>query len=164
VRTVDELHAWLSPATEKSPDENGDKDVPIVVIGGNRAGLALACVARSRGAEVVVLEAGNVFSAAIGLVGRWRHVHEAQQAGVQLVPNATLREISTHSVTWTDAAGDLQSARADRVFISNGAVPDTTLLDALKAKRVAAEAIGDCVSIGLVEGAMQRAAEVVLEL
>ncbi len=172
VQTVDELRAWLSASTHTSSDDNSENrsenrsesDVPIAVIGGDRAGLALACVARSRGAEVVVLEPGDVFSSANGMVGRWRYVHEAQQAGVRLVPNATLRKISAGSVTWTDVEGDLQSAHADRVFISNGALPDTTLLDALVAKGVAAEAIGDCVSTGLVEGAMQRAAEVVLDL
>jgi 2,4-dienoyl-CoA reductase (NADPH2) len=158
VQTVDELRDWL--AVESSP--RTEKDVPLVVLGGNRAGIALAGVARSRGAEVTVLEPGSVFSAANGLVGRWRYVHEAQQAGIRLVPGADLQAIDDDVVHWTDADGKDRSTEASKVLVSSGAVADTTLLDAVLARGVAAHALGDCHAIGLVEGAMQRAAELVL--
>ena len=160
VQTVDDLAGWLD--TEAGGVSERGKS--FVVIGGNRAGIALAGVARARGAEVVVLEPGVVFSAANGLVGRWRYVHEAREAGIRLEPQATLREIDAESVHWVDADGAERSSSADRVIISSGATPDTTLVDTLVGRGVVAHGLGDCVSIGLVEGAMQRAAELLLEL
>ena len=160
VQTVDDLGAWLD-AGDGATSERGRS---FVVIGGNRAGIALAGVARSRGAEVAVLEPGGVFAAANGLVGRWRYVHEAREAGIRLVAQATLRGLDRASVLWADGEGVERSIDADCVIVSNGATPDLALADRLVARGIAARALGDCLSIGLVEGAMQRAAELVLDL
>ncbi|MGE4652142.1 MAG: NADH:flavin oxidoreductase, partial [Myxococcota bacterium] len=119
---------------------------------------------RARGAEVVVLEPGTVFAAANGLVGRWRYVHEARESGISLEPQATLRAIDRASVHWLDAEGAERSIPADQVIVSSGALPDTALVDRLVDRGIAARALGDCFSIGLVEGAMQRAAELLLDL
>ena len=160
VQTVDDLGEWLG-AAGGAISERGRS---FAVIGGNRAGIALAGVARARGAEVVVLEPGTVFAAANGLVGRWRYVHEALEAGIWLEPQATLRAVDRGSVHWVDAEGAERSSPADQVIVSSGALPDTTLVDHLVDRGIAARALGDCFSIGLVEGAMQRAAELLLDL
>jgi NADPH-dependent 2,4-dienoyl-CoA reductase/sulfur reductase-like enzyme len=160
VQTVDDLGDWLADAGGAASERGRS----FVVVGGNRAGIALAGVARARGAEVEVLEPGVVFAAANGLVGRWRYVHEARAAGISLEPQATLRAIDPRSVHWVDAEGAERSSSADHVIVSSGAVSDTTLVDALVDRGIAARALGDCFSIGLVEGAMQRAAELVLDL
>lgn len=160
VQTVDDLGGWL----DARGDADSERGKSFVVVGGDRAGIALAGVARARGAEVAVLEPGVVFSAANGLVGRWRYVHEAREAGIRLEPRATLREIGRGSVHWVDAEGAERSTSANRVIVSSGAMPDTTLVDALVDRGIAARAVGDCFSVGLVEGAMQRAAELVLDL
>lgn len=151
---VDELRSWLD--TDAAPD--AERGETYVVLGGDRAGVALASVARARGAEVTVLEPGGVFCAAVGLVGRWRYVHEALEAGVQLEPDARLTKIEPDAVHWLNLAGEARSTPATRVIVSSGALPETSLFDALKARGVPVEALGDGDSIGLVEGAMARAA------
>lgn len=160
VATVDELRDWLdAPAAASAGSEQGRA---FVVLGGNRAGVALAGVARARGAVVTVLEPGRIFCEANGLVGRWRYVHEAREAGIGLEPGARVREITPEAVLWTDEDGKSQSTPADRVLVSSGATPDTALRDAVVALGRTAHAVGDCESVGLIEGAMQRAAELVL--
>jgi len=159
VQTVDDLRTWLD-AGSGAASERGRS---VVVIGGDREGIALAGVARMRGAEVVVLERGGVFAAANGLVGRWRYVHEAREAGVRLMGQATVRAIDRASVYWADGEGNERETAADRVIVSSGAVRDTELADRLADRGIEAEALGDCWSVGRVEGAMQRAAELVLD-
>ena len=154
---VDALGPWLE-------DERTAEGRQIVVLGGNRAGLSLAMCARARGAEVVVLEPSEVFGASLGLVGRWRHVHEAIQAGVDLEGGARLESIEVDSIRWRDTQDRPQRTHADTILVSSGAKPDTGLSEALAARGVRAHSIGDCQAIGLVEGAMQDAAKLMLEL
>lgn len=154
VATVDALGAWLGEPARAAADEAGRS---IVVVGGNTAGLALARVARARGAEVSVLEETNVFAAAMGLVGRWRHVHEAREAGIVLEPGATLRAIDDAGVQWTDGDGAARTTPADRVLVTAGATPDLALHAALAARGVAAQAIGDACGFGGLEGATASA-------
>ena len=167
MKTVDEIRSWLfdepiGAATEIATEAASESGSHVVVLGGNRAGLAIAGVARARGAEVHVLEPGHVFAEANGMVGRWRYVHDAQEMGIRLVGGADLREIRPGAVDWMDAEGRSCSAKADRVIVSSGAVPDTRLVDSLVSHGIAAWALGDCESVGFVEGAVQRAAELIL--
>lgn len=159
VRQVDELADWLAPG--QTTNETGRA---FVVIGGDRAGLALACLARDRGADVEVLERTEVFAASNGLVGRWRYVHDAQAAGIRLQGGAQLDSIVEEGVHWHGPDGKPRRSYADRILIANGATSDSRLVDALTARGLSAHAVGDCHSVGFVEGAMQRAAEVVLPL
>ncbi|MEM9175394.1 MAG: FAD-dependent oxidoreductase, partial [Myxococcota bacterium] len=98
VATVDDLDDWLA----EEGDESG-RD--FVVVGGDHAGLALANVARRRGARVEVLEESEVFAAANGLVGRWRYVHEAKQAGLVLRGGARVVAMDVEGVRWTSREG-----------------------------------------------------------
>ncbi len=158
VATVDQLGAWLA---EEGGDERGRR---YVLIGGDKAGLGLASVARRRGASVEVLESSDVFAAAIGLVGRWRYVHEAMEAGVVLHAGATLDSIDAENVHWTDRTGEKRVSPADRVLISGGASADRSLLDAVAARGIRVHALGDCQAVGFVEGATESAAEWALSL
>ncbi len=157
VRTVDELGSWL----EGTSSEIGRN---FVLIGGDRVGIALAGVARARGAAVEVLQPTEVFCASNGLVGRWRYVHDAQESGIRLRSGAHLRAIEAGGVRFIDGEGVERLSPADQILISGGATPDSSLADALLARGVRAHAIGDCRTIGLVEGATQTAAEVMLTL
>ncbi len=157
VATVDELADWLSISAEAAiGTEVGTR---FVLIGGDRAGLALAGVARARGASVEVLEPTSVFAASIGLVGRWRHVHEAREGGIVLQPNAQALAIESDGVVWRDEAGRERRAAADRVIVSGGAQPDLALAERLEARGLRVHPVGDCAAIGLIEGAMHGAAE-----
>jgi NADPH-dependent 2,4-dienoyl-CoA reductase/sulfur reductase-like enzyme len=136
----------------------------IAVIGGNTAGLAVAEVARARGAEVVVLEESAVFAAGLGMVGRWRAVHDAREHGIELHPDSTLATIEPGRVAWVEADGATRETLADRVIVTHGAQPDTRLSDALAQLGVAATPIGDSRCVAFVEGAMQDATQAVLGL
>ena len=160
VACVDQLASWL----EDEGAAEGERGRSIVVIGGEKAGLGLARVARSRGAKVEVIEATEVFAAANGLVGRWRYVHEAREAGILLQGGTRVESIDDEGVHWVDRKGAEGCSRADRVLICTGAEPDTGLVDSLRERGITAHAIGDCQSIGFVEGATESAAECVLSL
>jgi len=159
VATVDGLRDWLGSG---GPDSERGRS--FVLIGGDRAGIALAGVARARGAEVLVLEASTVFAASNGLVGRWRYVHDARESGIRLEPGAKLHSVEEGGVRWSDAEGREQVSRADRILVSGGAAPDASLSGALAACGVRAHPVGDCERVGLVEGAMAGAASLMLEL
>lgn len=159
VATVDGLRDWLG-----SGGPGSEQGRCFVLIGGDRAGVALAGMARARGAEVEVLEASTVFAASNGLVGRWRYVHDARESGIRLEPGAKLHAIEEGGVLWSDAEGAERISPADRILISGGAVPDGSLVAELAACGVEAHAVGDCERIGLVEGAMAGAADLMLAL
>lgn len=155
---VDGLGPWLAGAI-------GRADEPVVVLGGDKPGIALAGLARRRGASAVtVLEASDVFAASNGVVGRWRYVHEAREAGVVLEGGAEALAIEADRVLWRDGNGENRSTPAQRVLVATGAMPDESLVRTLSAAGVAARAIGDCRAFGRVEGAMRDATEVVLAL
>lgn len=155
--TVDDLADWLQDDDAHAPGN-------VVVVGGDKAGLGLAGVARERGGAVTVLHEGEVFAASIGLVGRWRYVHEAREQGIALEPGARLLAIDGKRVEFRDLAGAVRTLEADRVWIAGGAVPDSSLLDALVERGVESQAIGDCRDVKLVEGAMLDAARAATQL
>ena len=159
VRCIDTLSDWVL-----QPDPANESGRSFVILGGDRAGVALARLARSRGADVIVLEYSEVFAASMGLVGRWRFVHDAQNAGVRLEGGAALVSIDEHGVHWRDRDGKPRHARADQILVAGGATPDPSFHAALLARGGRVHSVGDCHSPGSIEGAMQRASEVILSI
>ena len=157
VATVDDLADWL----EGEGDETGRR---FVVVGGDRAGLALAGVARRRGATVEVLEETEVFAAANGLVGRWRYVHEARASGIVLHGGARVDGLDADGLRWTSREGGEEVSAADLVLVANGARVGSTLSAALRSLGAVGHMIGDAKDLRSVEGAMESAAELVLSL
>jgi 2,4-dienoyl-CoA reductase-like NADH-dependent reductase (Old Yellow Enzyme family)/thioredoxin reductase len=155
---VDGLGPWLA-------GEIGRADEAVVVLGGDKPGIALAGLARRRGAaSVTVLEASEVFATSNGVVGRWRYVHEAQAAGVALEGGTRVSAITADAVRWRDRDGRERETPARRVIVTTGAAVDEGLVRELAELGLAARAIGDCRALGRVEGAMRDAVEVVLPL
>ena len=157
VATVDDLSDWLT-------DEGDERGRHVVVVGGNKAGLGLASVARRRGASVEVLEESEVFGAAVGLVGRWRYVHEAREAGIVLEAGARVAGLDVEGLRWTAGDGSERVSAADFVFVAQGARPGSRLAAALRTTGVVGRMIGDAKEVRFVEGAMESAAELVLGL
>ena len=159
VRTVDELASWLD-------DEQAAAPARVVVVGGDKAGLGLglAGVARRRGADVHVLHESEVFAESVGMVGRWRYVHEAREQGIVLHPSARLLAIDDKHVEYRSAEEGPRTLEARGVWIASGAQPDADLCAALRARGVRAEPIGDCRELRLVEGAMYDAARIATQL
>ena len=129
-----------------------------------RACCFMAGVARQRGAEVTVLEETEVFASLNGLVGRWRYVHEAQEQGILLSGGSQPLAIERDAVRWRDLDCKEQTTPADRVFLTVGAGPDTTLASRLVSRGLRTHTVGDCREVAWIEGAMRSAAEVVLGL
>ncbi len=154
---IDDLSEWL----EEEGDERGRH---FVVVGGDRAGLALATVARRRGASVEVIEATEVFAAANGLVGRWRYVHDAREAGIELHGGARVLGIDAEGLRWTARDGAERISPADLVLVASGARAGSSLAAALRPLGVEGRMIGDAKELRFVEGAMESAAELVLSL
>ncbi|MCR9092671.1 MAG: NAD(P)/FAD-dependent oxidoreductase [bacterium] len=154
---IDDLGDWLA-------EEGEETGRHFVVVGGDRAGLALARVARRRGASVEVIEATEVFASAMGLVGRWRFVHDAREEGVVLHGGARVEGIDADGLRWTAQGGTARVSPADLVLVASGARAGSTLAAALRPLGVVGRMIGDAKELRFVEGAMESAAEVVLSL
>jgi pyruvate/2-oxoglutarate dehydrogenase complex dihydrolipoamide dehydrogenase (E3) component len=156
VYTVDQLGGFLSGSAL------GDLQ-HVVVLGGDRVGVALAHTARGRGLDVVVLEPSEVLCLQAGLPGRWRLLHDLQAAGVELVRAARDIEVRTGHVHWSDPDGTARKALADAVFAAGPVEPDRAPADALADAGVRVEAIGDChaTDSALIEGALLAASQVV---
>jgi 2,4-dienoyl-CoA reductase (NADPH2) len=60
----------------------------LVLIGGDKPSVSLAVRARTAGIPVTVVEPSGVFALRVGIPGRARFVHDAEQAGVQLAVEA----------------------------------------------------------------------------
>jgi NADPH-dependent 2,4-dienoyl-CoA reductase/sulfur reductase-like enzyme len=153
VLLVDQLRPWLAE-DPVSPSE------PLVILGGDKPGVALGGVARKRGAEVTILEEGEVFARSNGVVGRWRYVHEAREQGIVLEGGARVVSIEPGRVVWENEEGGRRETPAERVIVTSGAEPDPTLLDSLRTLGVPARAIGDCRELKKIEGAMLDATQV----
>jgi 2,4-dienoyl-CoA reductase-like NADH-dependent reductase (Old Yellow Enzyme family)/thioredoxin reductase len=156
VRTVDELDGWL---VGDRPLE-GDR---VVILGGGRAGMGLADLASQQVKDVVVVEASSVFAPQIGLVARWRLVHELQARGVELLNDTTVRSIDSRGVAVTTGDGERVLA-ADLVLVASRVDARDSAVDALRASGLEVHAVGDCTGAGYIEGAMLDAAELAVRL
>ena len=105
----------------------------------------------------------QVFGSELGLPGRFRLVADVEALGVRLAGRAVIASIGAGAVQVS--VGDVvEEIKADSVIVASGAVPDTSLADALHQAGIAARAVGDCRTIGRIEGANLDAAAVALAI
>ena len=139
----------LDPAAiERIIDSGTD---PIVILGGGKPGLTLALAFRERGAALTVVEATGVFGAELGLPGRFRMVADAQSAGIELVPNATVSEITSTTVV-LDADGAIRTVPAGTVMIATRSATSANLADELHSTSSAVHVVGDALDARGFEG------------
>ena len=128
---------------------------PIVILGGGKPGLTLALAFRERGAAVTVVEATGVFGAELGLPGRFRTVADAQTAGIELVPNATVTEITSTTVV-IDVGGAASTLPAATVVIATRSAPRATLAEELandvRSTSITVHVVGDALDARGFEG------------
>lgn len=156
VLTVDQLDPWLI-------DGGPVPGSQVVVIGGGRAGVGLADRAARDGASVTVVEAGAVFAQQVGMVGRWRLIHELQQRGVELLAGTTVRSIE-HDAVMVETGGEVRRLPVDAVLIASQIEARPVVVEALRSAGVPVHAIGDCTGGAFVEGAMLQAAQLAVAL
>ncbi|MDH3336209.1 MAG: FAD-dependent oxidoreductase [Gammaproteobacteria bacterium] len=135
----------------------------VVLIGGGLVGLELAEYLVERGRTVTVLEESPNLGAELAIVRRARVLHMLREDGVTMVKSAKIVDITADEVVYS-ADGETRSVAADNVIISTGARGDSSLVDELTAAGLPTSAIGDCVDVGYIEGAMLSARSLAVEL
>ncbi len=126
----------------------------VTIIGGGLVGLELAEFLLARGRQVTVLESGTHLGRELAIVRRWRVLHEIRVHGGDLKTSASVTAIDGKGVHYQMADGQVAYSEADSVVLAIGAQPNTDLLDELSRAGLPASSIGDCHSIGYIEGAI----------
>ena len=136
---------------------------PIVIIGGGKPGLTLALAFRERGAAVMLVEATGVFGTELGMPGRFRTVADAQTAGIELVPNARVIQITATGVV-IEAEGARRTLPAATVVIATRSAPRATLADDLRSVSPELHVVGDARDARGFEGITRDAEELARSL
>ena len=126
----------------------------VTIIGGGLVGLELAEFLLARGRQVTVLESGTHLGRELAIVRRWRVLHEIRVHGGDLKTGANVTSIDGKGVHYQLADGQVAFSEADSVVLAMGAQPNTDLLDELSQAGFPASSIGDCQTIGYIEGAI----------
>ncbi|MCY1388536.1 NADH oxidase [compost metagenome] len=126
----------------------------VIIIGGGLVGLELAEFLIARGRQVCVLESGTHLGRELSIVRRWRVLHGVAEHGGQMLTGITVTAIEGNRVRYQTADGQSADVRGDSVVLASGAMPDTRLGDALSSAGLNVTSIGDCQSLGYIEGAI----------
>ena len=126
----------------------------VTIIGGGLVGLELAEFLLARGRQVTVLESGTHLGRELAIVRHWRVLHEIRVHGGDLKTGASVTAIDAKGVHYQLADGQAAYSEADSVVLAIGAQPNTDLLDELSRAGLRASSIGDCQTIGYIEGAI----------
>lgn len=85
---------------------------------------------------------------------RWRVLHGIRVHGGQLLTGVSVTAIDGNRVRYQTAEGEAAEVRGDSMVLASGATPDTRLSDALSSAGLKVVSIGDCQSLGYIEGAI----------
>lgn len=136
----------------------------VTIIGGGLVGLELAEFLIERGRKVTVLEPGPSLGAELSIVRRWRVLDQLNAHHVPLLTQSTVSRIDQKHVHYTDKDGNEQRVAADSVVLAVGASADHSLANTLKQQGFNAITIGDCDTLGYIEGALKTATDAALSL
>ncbi|MCY1311716.1 hypothetical protein D9M70_620540 [compost metagenome] len=101
-----------------------------------------------------MLESGSHLGRELAIVRRWRVLHGIQEHGGQMLTGVTVTAIEGNRVRYQTADGQAAEIGGDSVVLASGAMPDTRLGDALSSEGLDVTSIGDCQSLGYIEGAI----------
>ncbi len=153
---VTALGPWI-----QSDDDSVGKDV--VVVGETKAAASLADLCCQRGRQVTIVSSTGVVAEELGPPGRFELVASLLRNGVRILGPATVGHIGDDCVT-VSARGADETVGADTVVLTTGAVPDPRLAQAISATGRSVRPIGDCRTVGLIEGATSSALEAALAI
>jgi 2,4-dienoyl-CoA reductase (NADPH2) len=135
----------------------------VVIIGGGLVGLEMAEFLIERGRKVIVLEPSSTLAPELSIVRRSRVIHLLKEHGAELVKNAIIDEITPHHVAYSHE-GESKEAPGEQVIIALGAEPNTEFATEYENAGFNVTAIGDCQSIGYIDGAIHNAREAVANI
>ena len=133
----------------------------IVIIGGDLVGLELAEFLVERGRSVVVLEPGPSLGENLSIVRRSRVIHMLKEHGVEILSNASIKEITSYGVSYNHAELD-HIVDADQVIIAMGANSNLSLANSIEDLNIKVTSIGDCKEVGYIHGAIADARDAVI--
>ncbi|MEE3331840.1 MAG: FAD-dependent oxidoreductase [Myxococcota bacterium] len=134
----------------------------VAVVGGGLVGCELAEFMHDRGREVIVLEEAATLATEMAHPRRWRVLHELREHGVELVANATVKEITDAVVRFEvagagageDTPAEQREFAADTVIVATGLAGNPELVKSFEGLAAQTEVIGDCTGVSYLEGAM----------
>lgn len=136
----------------------------IAVVGSELVGLELAEFLAERGRQVTVIDESPRPGAGLYLVRRMRLLDELRHLGVAIQSRARDIHIEDHRVRYTNYRGQVRSVDADHVIVAKGATGNTALADQLRTAGLTVHTIGDCNGVGYIEGAIESATELAVEV
>ncbi|MFQ5417303.1 MAG: FAD-dependent oxidoreductase [Myxococcota bacterium] len=136
----------------------------IVVVGGGLVGVELAEFLVDRGRAVTVLEASGSFAAQMAPPRRWRVLHHLRESGVSLHAKVRVESIGDAGVAFLDDGGQRHTVPADSVLLAAGTRGHRELVERFAGLAPKVVAIGDCVAVGYIDGAMQSGARVARQI
>ncbi len=136
----------------------------VVIIGGELVGMELAEFLAERGRTVTIIDETSRLGAGLQVVRRWRVLDHLQRINVSMVPGAQAITINNHEVRWRDAENRIHAAQADHVIVAKGATGDRRFAEELRREGFTTYVIGDANGVGYIEGAMQDAAQLAVQL
>ncbi len=136
----------------------------VVIVGGGLVGLELGEFLIERGRTVTILEPGPSLGGELAIVRRWRVLDNLRDHNVPLLTQCEVTQIDKDKVHYRDNENNAQSVVADSVVLAIGASPDRSLADSLAQAGFNTTAIGDCESLGYIEGALNSGTNAVLAL
>lgn len=106
--------------------------------------------------NVTVVEMGKKFARDINPGSRWSIMFRTKQLGTRLMNETKVLKLGKDYVEVENADG-VQKIPADTIVIAAGAKPNNDLYEALKDKLPKVDAIGDSVSVGRINNAVESA-------
>ncbi|MFT5484749.1 MAG: 2,4-dienoyl-CoA reductase (NADPH2), partial [Halieaceae bacterium] len=136
----------------------------VTIIGAELVGLELAEFLAERGRKVTVIDDAARPGKGLYLVRRLRMLDELEHLGVAILNSASQISIGEQVVNYTNYRGQQRSIAADHVIVAKGATGDTTLAEQFKAAGFSVHTIGDSTGVTYIEGAIEDAAKLAVEL
>lgn len=129
----------------------------VVIAGGGSTGLETAQVLAAQNKVAVVEQAGRVGAALFPTI-RTLLLGQLEAAGVEILTETVLTEISANSVVLSQVKNGGQTRRdADAVVLAVGVRPDRALADALRGVVEPVAVVGDAGRAGQIAGALREA-------
>lgn len=136
----------------------------VTIIGAELVGLELAEFLAERGRKVTLIDDPARPGKGLYLVRRLRLLEELEHLGVVILNDASAIEIGHQSVSYVNYRGQQRSVAADHVIVAKGAQGNTALADELSAAGFSTHAIGDSTGVTYIEGAIEDAAKLAVQL